>query len=421
MARRVAWLAAGLGLLATIQLGQAQEADPAPREKALRAIEAELERSAEARRRLADEVAAIKADGARLGAALVEAASRTRAAEERSRAIEDRLAALETREGAIRGSFAQRRAALAELLAALQRMGRNPPPALLASPGDILEAVRAAILAGAILPELRAESERLAVELAELTRLRGSIKDERERLATELDGLARDTERLNALVAARRSRLAATEADLAGGRARAEVLAREATSLRELMERLAPKQPKPGEPAAEEESRLGQRFAEAAKRDPVPLAPRLAFADSRGKLLRPASGPVLREFGDPDEAGGTVRGLTIATRPGAVVTASADATIVFSGPFRSLGRLLILNAGGGYYLVLAGLERVHVDVGQFVLAGEPVGQMGTGATAAAFGVVEAKGPVLYVEFRKDGSPIDPGPWWLKSQGEKVRG
>ena len=108
------------------------------------------------------------------------------------------------------------------------------------------------------------------------------------------------------------------------------------------------------------------------------------------------------------------------------MTSCADARVVYAGPFRSYGRLLILNAGDGYYLLLAGMDRVGVEVGQFVLAGEPVGQMGgyelgNATSSAAPGAVEGSGPVLYVEFRKDGGPVDPGPWWAKAQGEKVRG
>jgi septal ring factor EnvC (AmiA/AmiB activator) len=95
---------------------------------------------------------------------------------------------------------------------------------------------------------------------------------------------------------------------------------------------------------------------------------------------------------------------------------------------------LIINAGGGYYVVLAGMERISVEVGQFVLAGEPVATMGDGSTRTAsavalgasqpIGASQALGagqPVLYVEFRKDGAAIDPGPWWAKAELEKVRG
>ena len=90
----------------------------------------------------------------------------------------------------------------------------------------------------------------------------------------------------------------------------------------------------------------------------------------------------------------------------------------FAGQFRSYGRLLIINAGDGYYLVLAGLDQTSVEVGQFVLAGEPVGSMGEKSA----GPPGSDGdPTLYVEFKKDGGSIDPEPWWAKAPSEKVRG
>ena len=44
--------------------------------------------------------------------------------------------------------------------------------------------------------------------------------------------------------------------------------------------------------------------------------------------------------------------------------------------------------------------------------------LGAAATAAAVGAAR---PVLYIELRKDGTAIDPGPWWAKSDIEKARG
>jgi septal ring factor EnvC (AmiA/AmiB activator) len=128
----------------------------------------------------------------------------------------------------------------------------------------------------------------------------------------------------------------------------------------------------------------------------------------------------IREFGASDRLGGTEKGLSISTRAGAQVTAPCDGWVVYAGPFRSYGQLLILNAGGGYHVLLAGMERISVDLGQFVLTGEPVAVMGAGAQTAALVAVGAGQPVLYVEFRKDGIPVDPGPWWA-TNGEKVRG
>ena len=78
--------------------------------------------------------------------------------------------------------------------------------------------------------------------------------------------------------------------------------------------------------------------------------------------------------------------------------------------------------GKGIYLVMAGMDRINVEVGQFVVAGEPVALMGDGSTKTAATIaVGAAQPVLYVEFRKDGATIDPGPWWAKPEVEKARG
>jgi septal ring factor EnvC (AmiA/AmiB activator) len=159
----------------------------------------------------------------------------------------------------------------------------------------------------------------------------------------------------------------------------------------------------------------------AALSDPGRLAPAVAFADMRGRLRLPVNGVRIREFGGADGVGGTQKGLSIASRPGGEITAPCDGWVVYAGRFRSYGQLLILNAGGGYHVLLAGMERISVDLGQFVLTGEPVAVMGDGSQASPAGASGPKQPVLYVEFRKDGSPIDPSPWWATNESEKVRG
>jgi septal ring factor EnvC (AmiA/AmiB activator) len=135
----------------------------------------------------------------------------------------------------------------------------------------------------------------------------------------------------------------------------------------------------------------------------------------------PVNGVKIHEFGSPDAVGGTEKGLSIATRAGAQVTAPCDGWVVYSAPYRNYGQLLILNAGGGYHVLLAGMERISVDLGQFVLAGEPVAVMGNASQIAAILATGSSQPVLYIEFRKDGTPVDPGPWWAAGEGEKVRG
>lgn len=404
-------------------------AEKARRESALRDIERRVGENAEARRRLAAEIESYRTDNASLSAAILDAARRIQSAEARMAELENRLDTLADSEAAIRTSVDNRREVIGEVLAALQRIGRRSTPALLARPEDALAAIRGSMLLGAVLPGLQEEATSLGSDLGELVRLRNLIQNDRETLAREAESSEGERRRLSALFEQRRRHLSTALSRLGDERARSEALGAEATSLRDLVDRLDADLNAARRDAAAERDRLEaerrslrERFAAASTREPARLAPKIPFADTRGTLARPAIGQVVREFGSPDGFGGTSRGLVIAPRTRAIVTSPCDGWVAYSGPFRSFGRLLIINAGGGYNLLLAGMDQINVEAGQFVLAGEPVGQMGElGSSSAALGAVEGGGPALYVEFRKDGGPIDPQPWWAKSQGERVRG
>jgi septal ring factor EnvC (AmiA/AmiB activator) len=416
--------------LAQVQAAPTESADEKTRrETELRQLEEALAASGESRRRLEAEIGELKGDAVRLKAELISTAERTRAAEERIKAIEERLQSLTASETAIRRSLAARRGVVGEVLAALQRMGRRPPPAVLVRPEDMLAAIRTAMLLGTVVPELRAETDMLATDLAELVRLKGAIAADRETFGRELAALTRERERLEVLTAARQERMAEAQQTFAGERDRGAELAAQAKTLKELIDGME-RELNATRRAAEDASRAAEtqtretreRFAAAAFRDPARLAPKVPFSEARGLLPRPVSGQTIRQFGVDDGYGGTTRGISIAARGRAVVTSPADGWVAFAGPFRSFGRLLIINVGSGYYLLLAGMDHISVEVGQFVLAGEPVATMGEAPSfSAAAGSMETNDPVLYVEFRKDGGSIDPGPWWAKSLSEKVRG
>lgn len=419
--------------LAAISPAMAQEtpsaseaAGPERHQSELRAVQQQLDEHQQARKRLEEEIAAIKSDRAKMNAALIDAAQRTSGLEEQIRDLEDRLETLTGSEKAIQDSLNSRRVVIAEVLAALQRMGRKPPPAVLARPEDMLAAVRTSILLGAVLPELRTETDALAADLSELVRLKKAIATDRQTLNVQLKNLNEEQERLSALMDARQARQVEAETAIGDERQKMAELGAQANTLMELIER------------SEKEVAGAQRAAEAAKQaestqqrnafvagaftDPARLSPKIPFAQAKGRLPMPVSGEKLRSFGGSDGYGGSMRGITLSTRPQAVVVSPSDGWVAFAGPFRSFGRLLIINAGGGYYLLLAGMDQINVEVGQFVLAGEPVAIMGEQPLPSAVaGSIETKDPVLYVELRKDGGSIDPGPWWAKPQSEKVRG
>jgi septal ring factor EnvC (AmiA/AmiB activator) len=280
---------------------------------------------------------------------------------------------------------------------------------------------------GAVLPDMRIQAESLAADLADLVRIRRDIAEEKERLERDAAALTEERRRIALLLEERQKKQQETERQVEQERKKAAALAREAGTLQDLIGKMEQSldsktrsERAAARAAAEQQARNG-RLDLAALKDPGRLTPAVAFASTRGRLPLPVNGVRIREFGAPDNAGGTEKGLTIATRAGAQVTAPCDGWVVYAGSFRNYGQVLILNAGGGYHVVLAGMERISVDVGQFVLTGEPVAVMGSSPQVAATLASGSNQPVLYVEFRKDGTPVDPSPWWAASEGEKVRG
>lgn len=402
----------------------------------LRDLQGTIGASDTTRRKLQADVDAIRDDRTKLRQALIDATRQFDAAGAKIDEGQQRLDTLTGSEEAIRKSLAARREVLGEILAVLQRMGRAAPPALLVRPDDLLAAVHTSILLGAVVPEMRGEAQALADDLRQLVDLRASIAAERDRLRDDQKRLEEERTRLTLLTEARQKAEGEVETALQAEQARASDLAKQATSVENLIARMeaenAAAQRARDEAKKAEEKRLEQaalesneqkaRIAASPFKDPARLAPAIAFADARGKLPMPVSGAIVRGWGVPDGFGSTEKGLSISARAGAPVASPADGWVVFAAPYRSYGQLIVINAGSGYHIVLAGMEKTSVAVGQFVLAGEPVGTMGNGAakTAAAI-AIGATAPILYVEFRKDGSAIDPSPWWAQPDTQRVRG
>jgi septal ring factor EnvC (AmiA/AmiB activator) len=381
----------------------------------LDAIQAEQKKASEIEAKLKREIESIGDDRRQLNQQLIDTAARIRAVEAQVTAAQERLKALDIREQSLRQSLDDRRGVMAEVLAALQRIGRHPPPALMVTPQDALQSLRSAMMLGAVLPEMRHEADLLIADLAELTRIRAQIAEERDGLTRDLAALGQERQRLGLLTDERQKQQAESEQALEQERQRAAQLAHQADSLKDLIAKLE-QGPGPKDKAGE------GRPDFAALNDPGRMVPAMAFAAAKGRLPLPVNGARIKEFGTPDGLGGTEKGLTVAARPGAQITAPCDGWVVYAGPFRNYGQLLILNAGSGYHVLLAGMDRISVGLGQFVVTGEPVAVMGGGgAQVPAAPVANSTPPALYVEFRKDGTPVDPSPWWATSDGEKVRG
>jgi len=404
------------------------------REQELEAARASKKSAEEAQAKLKAEITSLGQDRTQLNQQLIDTAANVRTVETKVDEAEARLKMLNGREQQMRTSLDSRRADIVEVLAALQRAGRRTPPALLVRPEDALQSLRTAMLLGAVVPELRGRAEKIAGELGELVSLRKNIAAERDQLATDRDKIRSDQTRLTALVDERQRQRSAREKDLDAENARAIALSRQVGDLQGLITKMeqdlqsaAKAAEKAAEAAKQAEAKAAANAAASAKpgpgafKDRSRTTPAIAFAAAKGLLPLPVNGNKIRDFGGSDGVGGVQKGISLASRPGSQVTTPCDGWVVYAGPFRSYGQLLILNAGGGYHVLIAGMERISVNIGQFVLTGEPVATMGSTSQVASILATNASQPVLYVEFRKDGTPIDPGPWWAANEGEKVRG
>lgn len=400
----------------------------------LQEIARSMQLSEEKAAELEASIAALTKSSETIKAALIESAARRKEIETGISEGEKRLADIGVREDEIRASFKERRAVLAEVLAALQRMGRNPPPALLVSPEDALASVRTAIVLGAVVPGVRTETDKLAADLKELIALRDTSRLEMEKLVAAI-ATRQEEERRMDLLLAENDRLARTNSlQLQAERKQAEALAAQATTMESLIRSLEDEITsvrQAADLARAEEARRAEMTEEqrARARDLVQsglpdknrIAPAYAFSELKEKLELPVAGETLRQFGDPDGTGHQALGTVIASQPGALVTAPADGWVVFAGNFRSYGQMIILNTGDGYHMVLSGMDRITTGQGKFVLSGEPLATMGEKRVASATALaLETDRPTLYIELRKDGKPVDSRPWWAGGDSGKAQ-
>lgn len=434
-----------LGLLSTLPLSVAAE-DDLSREEAQKKLDEtsqKLQSSRAQEQGLSQDVAALAEARAKLNSDLIEAGKQVQASEAKLSGTEAKLAELTDQVTVIRNSITDRKETIVKMLSAMQRIGRTPPPALVTRRDDALAVVRSAMLLAQVFPELKYQADNLSQELDGLVKLETGIREQRDAEKSEADRLAAERGRIDKLLEEKKAKLAQSEAELSATRQAAEQQAAEETELNALIARLDERIAKAevaqydaevatekalrareqqqalATPGNEKVIEIKPESTKIAFASPARLKPAMPFELTKGTLPLPAQGKRLKRFGEADGVGGTLRGISLQTRGEARIIAPTDGWVVYAGPFRSYGNLLIINAGGGYHVLLAGMGRIDVSLGQFVLAGEPVAVMGA-ALQAGQGNNDNSRPVLYVEFRKDGRPIDPGPWWAEAS-EKVQG
>ncbi|MCE8007399.1 peptidoglycan DD-metalloendopeptidase family protein [Aestuariivita sp.] len=362
-------------ILLTIGPAMAQD-DPAT---AARAAAAQLEQAA---------LSLQAADGAR---------DRVRALTQTVQAYEAGLAAMRDglrqaalREGQLRRRLEAREAEIADLLGVLQTIGSAPPPVLMLHPGGPQASARAGMMLADVTPGLNARAADLRQDLREVETLRLLQQSAAGTLEEGLSGVQAARADLSQAVADR--------TDLPRRFTEDPVRTAILISSTETLEGFA--------------SGLSDMTGEQ-------IAPSAAdISDRRGQLDLPTQGLVLRRAGQADAAGITRPGILVATRPRALVTAPAAATIRYLGPLLDLGNVVILEPQAETLFVLSGLSEVYGEPGLVIPEGTPIGLMGgadpeigTILSTSSEGTGTDRSETLYIEVREGGAPVDPETWF----------
>ena len=392
---------------------------PLPQENELGSVEQEMDSSAESLEKIRSDIAAAIRDQEEISGKLITIARTVQSQETAITAAEERILKLRKEEIILRAELAEKQEVLSKLLAGLQRLEQNPPPAIVVEPNDVLAALRGAMMFGTIVPELRADAQILAEKLARLDKIRLAVEKEKTTLNGSIINLKTSQIDLGQLIIQKKQLVFDSSGRLEEEKRRSGELALKAKSLKQLIVDLAAAR-------LEEDSkktRLALALeAEKKRQEEFLLRPSVAFSSIKGRLEFPVQGQILKRFGQDDGLGSELRGLAVATRALAQVTSPADGKVEFAGLFRSYGQLLILDAGEGYLVLMAGMKEISADIGQSVRAGEPVGIMGKGPSSVTLlgdQIQEAR-PVLYVELRKNGEAVDSAPWWIGGTKEAFK-
>lgn len=307
---------------------------------------------------------------------------------------------------------------LIKTLSALQNLALKPTESLFVQPLTPVEIIRSAMLLRETVPYLEQNATRIRKELEQIENKKNLVEKQVTRIINQKKILEKEHEQMKVLVQKKSKIRNAVEIKSVQAKKKVDALANQAQDLRDLLNKLEKNRLEKKRKQDEERRRLAELRAAEAERefetkkleekqraDLIKLKPEIikevgdSFVKAKGRLSRPARGPIITAYGQQTTKGISSKGIIIKTRNQAQVISPYDGSVIFAGPFRGYGNLIIIEHGQGYLSLLAGLETIDCELGQMLLAGEPVGQMPDDRDAK-----------LYVELRKDNHPINPMTW-----------
>lgn len=401
MKTRPASLASALLVVLLMPCFAGAQAQTAPSE--LEEVERRLKDKAEDEKRLRREARERDKEVAALRHRLIETADSIQASERQITDLENSIDALETEKAEAEKALRAERENLSDVLAALQSLEMSKPPALFVSPQDANKAARAAMLLADAAPAVEARAARLRDAIEKLTSLSEKLAKERQAYAQTNEELAARRDVLAGLMRQKEEERDVAARLAAAAQKETARLAVKATSLREMVRRLeklahavTPRiKPPPPKEAPQERVAAAPTIVPA---NPEPFVATKNFDAARGRLRAPVAGRLSGRFGAARPEGGVFEGIRLTARDQAIVTAPFEGKVVVARDWRPIGNLIVLDVGGGYHILLLGVDEILVEENQQITAGEPVATMPAG------------GADLDLQIRKNGEPVNPSLW-----------
>lgn len=384
----------------------------------LRRIEQQLKQERQAGLEARRKAAALSTEMKSVRGQILKSAKTVQEREEALLKLENQLADLNKRQTELEKNISLTSAQLGQVMQGLQTLALRPKEMLFLKPAAPVNTVRSHMLMHSSIPVLGAMNEDMRRDLIALLKTRATVSEKAEKIKDATKELAEKKSSLEKLLKQKSSLQARYQATHEQATKRAAALASQASDLKDLLNKLEQEQRRQAlerqrqeRLAAEEQARrkaqiaAGQTPTPATKQTMAPAAKRPArgsFERAKGDLIFPVRGTITRNFNDVTVSGAHMKGMSIEGRVNAQVVAPYDGVVLFSGPFKSYGQLLIIDNGDSYVTLLAGMERIYASVGQELVSGEPVGTLGSKNTS------------LYVEIRKDGTALNPRPWFKRN-------
>lgn len=370
-------------------------------------VEEQARKATQERQKYEQQAAQVKKELDGLNQKLIAAAKKIQNGEDEVRKKQDDLEVLQKHLAESEKKFTREHGMLIETLAALQNLALRPSEAVLVQPLSPVDVMRSSILLRGSAHALEGRAQIIRQSIEDISRQKDEIAGRLADIEKENKELEKQQADMKVLSKQKSEMYSQLSTQSKEAQEKAKALASQANNLRDLVAKLE-KQKELQKKQMAEKARLARERAteelRAANRPdytPQPQEP-TGFGKAKGRLSRPARGPVVTKFHAEMSKGVISNGIDIKTVSKAQVIAPYDGTVIFAGPFKNFANLLIIDHGEGYTSLLSGLAETDATVGQMLLAGEPVGVMPAGDNVK-----------LHMEIRKKNRPVDPNEWLSK--------